>query len=779
MTESRILHHSIDAKHAQNIGEQSVSDRVQAVIEIVKNSYDGDATNCTVKFFASPGGSGTLAHVDHIEISDDGVGMTLDDIENKWMRLATSSKVEKPASPKFTRRVSGRKGMGHFATQKLGSKITIISCPEMYDERPGPDESNKTFVLLTDWDEYVPGKSFDEIGNKLVTEPRDSERSKDLHPYKQGLTIMIRKLKEDWSVKDVERLRTHLSSLQTPKWLVEDTKDQFVTRVEAYGFKITAEEKEKDISDYAPWSIEAHLRGDKINYHIRELDFKTMKKLTAKDVAETIRPSGAEPAGRKFGNSCGDADMYIYHYPGRATEYRGEEALLEGKGGWIPPQLVKEREMLNVLQRCNSGISIFKDNIRIRPYGDPRTPEELNESQSVGPLHDWLGLEERKVKRMGDHIRNTRVIGHVLLSNKNNPEVVETTTRQALVENTAFKSLKTDFAIQTIGILEEYLKERKEYTKQKMKKTNPTEQVTSEIKQLTDFLDKLPLDEDDKEQAEEHVHAISKLNVAAAQQFGAKEEELYSTIEMYRNLSSLGISALAFHHEITQPLARIEERQARLLEKWDEWNTDKKQDYVTKSLDDVDSIISLNSYIKQFASLFTGTKGARRKREKINPRRAIEELRDGFGKLLEKYNINLSVSQAGGGFDDIWVLRASFESIILNLIGNSINALTRVSRKEKWIKIEIEKRYNRLEIIVYDNGFGIRNENWGKIFRPQWTEKDGGTGMGLTIVNEIITEDYDGTIKVVKSVSEENDKGAGETTFLISIPMANLSKESK
>jgi signal transduction histidine kinase len=51
--------------------------------------------------------------------------------------------------------------------------------------------------------------------------------------------------------------------------------------------------------------------------------------------------------------------------------------------------------------------------------------------------------------------------------------------------------------------------------------------------------------------------------------------------------------------------------------------------------------------------------------------------------------------------------------------------------------------------------------------------------MGLTIVREIITEDYDGTIKVVKSVSEQKVKGGGETTFLISIPLANLAKESK
>ena len=52
MTEKLFLEHTIDAKHVKNIGEQSVSSSIQAIIEIVKNSYDADATLCTVHFYA-------------------------------------------------------------------------------------------------------------------------------------------------------------------------------------------------------------------------------------------------------------------------------------------------------------------------------------------------------------------------------------------------------------------------------------------------------------------------------------------------------------------------------------------------------------------------------------------------------------------------------------------------------------------------------------------------------------------------------------------------------
>ena len=154
-------------------------------------------------------------------------------------------------------------------------------------------------------------------------------------------------------------------------------------------------------------------------------------------------------------------------------------------------------------------------------------------------------------------------------------------------------------------------------------------------------------------------------------------------------------------------------------------------------------------------------------------------LKIGFEKLLTQYNIKFSVAQGGGSFDNIWIHRSSFQSIILNLIGNSINTLQNVSRKEKWINVVIEKQYGHLIMKVSDNGYGILEDNWNRIFDHHWTTKKLGTGMGLTIVEEILREDYDGTIKVEKSVSEEVEPGAGETTFVISIPLRNLTKEAE
>ena len=460
MSETRELHHSIDAKHAQNIGEQSVSDRVQAIIEIVKNSYDADALNCTVRFFGrlaydasrtnAQVGQTTLLEIHKIVVTDDGTGMTLDDIENKWMRLATDSKMKETESKKFGRRVSGQKGMGHFATQKLGSKVIIISNPE---------DDDKTFMLTTNWDEYIPGKSFDEIPNKLQTEPRNDELNQKLYACKHGLTIEITNLKDDWTQVDVEKVQRHLGALQIPKFLRSTEKNVFRAEVKTDGFNIESLE-EKDISDYAPWTLKAHLRGNKITYEILELNHNTLEKSTAREISNGIKPRGSIVAERNQGLACGDADIYVYWYPGKALEYKGELALLEGKGGWIPKKIVREKEYLHALQRSNSGIKIFHDNIRIRPYGDPRNPNDLS-AQTTSSAQDWLNLGERGKGHVGNWIQPHAVIGYVLLTRDKNPDIQETTTRQALVENNAFQSLKEDFALQSLSILEQYNKERK------------------------------------------------------------------------------------------------------------------------------------------------------------------------------------------------------------------------------------------------------------------------------------------------------------------------------
>ena len=74
------LSFSIEGRILRELGERLVKHPEVAVVELVKNAYDADATECTIAY--DPSGS--------IRVSDDGAGMTLDRFKNGWMRIGTT-----------------------------------------------------------------------------------------------------------------------------------------------------------------------------------------------------------------------------------------------------------------------------------------------------------------------------------------------------------------------------------------------------------------------------------------------------------------------------------------------------------------------------------------------------------------------------------------------------------------------------------------------------------------------------------------------------------------
>ena len=71
------LRHKVDAKHIQNLGQNSVSDRHQAILEIAKNSYDADAEAVKVTLHGRTAMAGEqYIKIHKITIYDNGNGMT-------------------------------------------------------------------------------------------------------------------------------------------------------------------------------------------------------------------------------------------------------------------------------------------------------------------------------------------------------------------------------------------------------------------------------------------------------------------------------------------------------------------------------------------------------------------------------------------------------------------------------------------------------------------------------------------------------------------------------
>ena len=116
-----------------------------------------------------------------------------------------------------------------------------------------------------------------------------------------------------------------------------------------------------------------------------------------------------------------------------------------------------------------------------------------------------------------------------------------------------------------------------------------------------------------------------------------------------------------------------------------------------------------------------------------------------------------------GGNRDIriqgdWTL---FRWAIENILKNSIDAIGPGGGNIS-VNIESKKKYS--SILITDSGKGIPRKDWKNIFRPGFSSKRRGWGLGLSLTMRIIKEIHQGDIRVLRSKP-------GETVFQIMLPV--------
>ncbi|MCK5592142.1 MAG: ATP-binding protein, partial [Candidatus Pacebacteria bacterium] len=115
------------------IGGQLIRNEKVALMELLKNSYDADASWVQIRLlnFINKDGSLTISKDSAIEIEDDGIGMDFDIIEKVWANPASPYKylLKKKGKEKTAkgRIIQGEKGIGRFAVFKLGTTVEIFT----------------------------------------------------------------------------------------------------------------------------------------------------------------------------------------------------------------------------------------------------------------------------------------------------------------------------------------------------------------------------------------------------------------------------------------------------------------------------------------------------------------------------------------------------------------------------------------------------------------------------------------------------------------------------
>lgn len=202
------------------IGDQLITDKKVAVIELIKNCYDADAENVFVRFVNMDNYNKsylTKFEQAYIEIEDDGDGMTLDTIKNVWLRLAAPVKLDKRKTKKdFSKKgriLQGEKGIGRFAVHKLGEDIDIFT----------KAKGNNEIKLELDFSKYDPEKL--DLFNQP---PQKHDLLKDVYNHwyvysppevikkSKGTIIRIYSLRERWTDTDFKDLYKAINKLIPP-----------------------------------------------------------------------------------------------------------------------------------------------------------------------------------------------------------------------------------------------------------------------------------------------------------------------------------------------------------------------------------------------------------------------------------------------------------------------------------------------------------------------------------------------------------------------------------
>jgi len=245
------------------LGSELITDDEVAIFEMVKNSFDANATTVHLYF-----------DDDRIVVADDGCGMSLDDIREKWLFVAYSEK--RHINPKSYRDVvasrnylAGSKGIGRFSADRLGSTVALQTRPK---------NKNRVHRIEVDWDlfEEDDQEHFDQIPveysyTNSFSSPAAMRRF--VENLSNGTIIEIGGLRHPWSRKALLSLRQDLAKLINP---FGADKDKFAIFLHAPSEKKADKEESKAASKDGD---QASPR-DKVNGRIGNFIFSDLQKKT-------------------------------------------------------------------------------------------------------------------------------------------------------------------------------------------------------------------------------------------------------------------------------------------------------------------------------------------------------------------------------------------------------------------------------------------------------------------------------------------------------------------
>jgi signal transduction histidine kinase len=751
---------TVSARTARLIGRENVANAEGALIELVKNCYDADSTYSIVLIDKKD---------NTILILDNGHGMDDKIIQDQWMTIGTDDKFHN-AITESGRIKAGAKGIGRFALDRLGDKCTMITFPK---------NGSRGYLWEVDWagfDKKKNGRNvkidevyatLNELNNSSYNEQlRSTITNKDvlaqIKPsiFKNGTFLKIENLRDKWDGDSIKKIFENLELLTPPDgsnkikiFLFDGSKPGSLGLVPNeeftdYDYKVIATYKKnpKEIVELQIHRNEFDLSliDDALfeyeDMKVFPFDKKTFKKERFNLKLPFTQLIKGYDNNKSLGDTIGDFQFTFYFLKNSFTKEDREKfnykEFRSDRSAWLAKF---------------GGIKMYRDNFRVRPYGEIDTQG-----------YDWLQLGERHgqnpaaVSRKGSRVRSNQVAGVVTFSRLTNLYLEDKSSREGLQENETFELFKNLL----IGIIKVQEDDRSTigYNLNLLAATlNENENAIRQSNEIAEEEEEVDENEDPQVTKAKN-RALRRGFLAQAEKLKDKEDELATS----RAMASAGIMIASFSHEfngIRNDLTSRVPELRRSVEGVIDLNKLKKVPLRKNPLKKLDEFQIVDDKIHQWITFSVElTKKDRRKNKKVD----LKEYFDNFSKLWERLflerDVKFEVKYNKNDKLNVKISELDLDCIFDNLITNSIEAFQRVGFKgQRIILIKLENISNKLSIIYTDSGPGIPvgYKKVNDIFNPFETSKkddignDIGTGLGMWLVKSSV-DSNNGTVKLLR-----------------------------
>jgi signal transduction histidine kinase len=701
--EPEVVRFTTDAAMVRRLGQELVAKQETALAELVKNAYDADGTFCTVTVITEDE-SGAM------EINDDGHGMSRSDIENGFMRLANDTKMKTPISPKFGRARAGKKGIGRFATERLGKRLTIVTQTELEEH---------AWKITIDWTAFVQGYDLNLIANTIAETRKE-------RPH--GTRLLIEDLNDTWSAVELKRVYRYLSTLLAPVFAEADPSSSQIDKVRSASFQIdpgfvvqitqdsgegraleTVVNADTEILEQALAIIEADINEEgKATWSL------SSTKLGLLDEAQPIGLDRNRPDPLP---SARGVRLKAYYYI-KSREFLGHST------GFI-------RDHLD----AHGGIRVYRNGYRVPPYGERED--------------DWLNLDYKRSATFAP-INTKAFLGFVALADPEGKMFDETSSREGLVETEAFREVRNIMsAILEAGVRR--IESVRGKGRGRKKSVDPSSGQTAAEEAIAAIAEVLKVvergdgaDTVDRERLSDALARLSEAMQVAAE-VARERDDLLKELSLLRILASMGLTIAEFTHDFshlaeTMELSVIAIRRAAVT----------SPEALDSSLARLEGQFGqVRAYTAHFGNMMTSN--ASRELQEIDLYDFARTFREDMSAMFDRRGLELLVERPVAY--DIFTTKmhpSEWSSILLNLLTNAIKATRRAQRAGKFLIRVGTAAPQKVFLEFSDNGDGIPEENRERVFDAFFTTTGGslagapetaqalGTGLGLKIVADIV-----------------------------------------